>query len=179
MKTFIETERLLLRPLHADDLEAWYEMDSDPEVHIYLGNNPVTDKQHLHDVLGNLQQQYIDNGIGRWAVTDKNTHEFLGWAGLKLMKKPGENSPYYDLGYRLLRKHWGKGYATEAALAWVKYGFNEMNLPEICGRTNVGNSASKNVLQKAGLKYIDERTFDGAPDAWFTCSKEQWLHDQK
>ncbi len=180
MKIAIETERLLLRRLRPEDLDAWYEMDSDAEVHRYLGKSPITDLQQLKDVLANVQQQYIDNGIGRWAMLDKNTNTFLGWAGLKLMKEPTQgHEEYYDLGYRLLRKHWGKGYATEAAKAWVNYGFEEMNLSEICGRADIGNAASRHVLEKAGLEYIDDRDFDGQPHAWYCIQKGKWQNHKK
>ena len=62
-----------------------YELDADPEVHKYLGNKPVTNREQTVEVINFIRQQYIHNGIGRWAIIDKKSKEFLGWTGLKLV----------------------------------------------------------------------------------------------
>ena len=175
MKIFAETERLILRELMAGDDVAMFEMDADPEVHKYVGKTPVTDISRTRDVITFVRQQYTDNGIGRWATVLKETGEFVGWAGLKLMKEPLEGyDTYYDLGYRLLRKHWSKGYATEAAVASVRYGFETLKLEEILARVNCDNTASRNVLEKAGLKYINTRHLDGELHNVLCIKKSEW-----
>jgi RimJ/RimL family protein N-acetyltransferase len=175
MKIFIETERLILRELLPADADEMFEMDSDPEVHKYLGKKPVTDIAQIRDVIQFVRQQYIDNGIGRWAMVDKNTNAFLGWTGLKLMKEPTEGyDTYYDLGYRLLRKYWDKGFATESAIAAARYGFKTMNLAEINGQVELGNTASQRVLEKTGLKKVDVRNFYGEPHHWLSLKREDW-----
>ncbi|HKB42977.1 MAG TPA: GNAT family N-acetyltransferase, partial [Chitinophagaceae bacterium] len=68
-----------------------------------------------------------------------------------------------DLGYRFIKNAWGKGYATEAAYACIKYGFEKLNLQRIIGRAVQGNIASLNVLQKCGMVYIEEEVVDGHP----------------
>lgn len=68
MKFYIETERLILRDILPTDEEAFFEMDSNPEVHKYLGNKPTTNILQTREMIENINQQYIDNGIGRWAV---------------------------------------------------------------------------------------------------------------
>ena len=88
MKIFIETERLILREIMPIDEDAMWEMDSDPMVHQYLGNKPVTHIDQIREAMQYIRQQYLDNGIGRWAMVDKNTNNFLGWTGLKLVKEP-------------------------------------------------------------------------------------------
>jgi len=85
MKIFAETERLLLREMFPSDVDGMYELDSDPDVHRYLGNKPVIDKDQIIDVINLIRQQYIDNGIGRWAIIDKKNNEFIGWTGLKFV----------------------------------------------------------------------------------------------
>ena len=106
MKVFAETERLILREILPIDVEGLWELDSDPEVHKYLGNNPVTDKEQIVEVINFIRQQYIDNGIGRWAIIDKKTNEFIGWTGLKFVTDTINNHQnYYDLGYRLIKKY--------------------------------------------------------------------------
>ena len=85
MKIFAETERLILREILPTDVEGMYQLDADPEVHKYLGNKPVTNREQTVEVINFIRQQYIDNGIGRWIIIDKKSNEFLGWTGLKLV----------------------------------------------------------------------------------------------
>jgi len=168
MKIFIETERLLLRELVPEDAEDMFELDSDPEVHRYIGKNPVKTIERSRQVIEIIREQYVTNGIGRWAVIEKETGLFTGWSGLKLTTEiTNRHINYYDLGYRFIKKHWGKGYATETAVACMGYGFGHMGLTEIYGMADVGNIASQNVLQKAGLKYVETFEFDGAMHNWY------------
>src|SRR5689334_14285347 len=109
MKIFLETERLLLRELLPTDEAAMFAMDSDPEVHRYLGNKPVQKREQSRELIAFVRQQYVDNGIGRWAVVEKETGDFVGWSGLKLAPGPTNGrTNYYDLGYRFLRRYWGR-----------------------------------------------------------------------
>lgn len=177
MKIFAETPRLILREMLAEDYEGLFAMDSDKDVHTYLGNNPITDLQQAKDAIANIRQQYIDNGIGRWAVVEKESNEFVGWSGLKLVKEErGPHGNYYDVGYRFAKKYWGKGYATETALASVDYGFSEMGLDVLNATAETGHKASIHVLQKAGLKLIGEFiSNDERPHYWFELHKADWL----
>lgn len=75
-----------------------------------------------------IRQQYIDNGIGRWAIIEKKTNDFIGWTGLKFVTDLTNNHKHYnDLGYRLRKKYWGKGIATETAFASLSYAFDKLN----------------------------------------------------
>ena len=168
MKIFAETDRLILRELVASDAEGLFAIDSDPDVHRYLGNNPVKSMEQIKDVIQFIRNQYVENGIGRWAMIEKTTHNFVGWAGLKLIKEPtNHHCNYYDLGYRLHKNYWGKGFATEAAKASVDYGINQLNLKDIYGIADVNNVASKKVLEKVGLKFIETFNLEGTPHSWF------------
>ena len=168
MNNIIETQRLILREIVHEDAEGLFELDSDPEVHRYLGNKPVTDIQQVKDVIRFLRQQYIENGIARWAVVDKNTNAFMGWAGLKLVKeKTNDHINYYDVGYRLIKKYWGQGIAYESAKASLAYGFEVMNLEKIYAAAHVDNIASNRVLTKSGLKFMETFDYDGAKHNWY------------
>ncbi len=79
MNIHIETERLIIRPLAPADDEAMFDMDSDPEVHKYLGNNPILSIEAEREVIAYVMRQYEDRGIGRWAVEEKATGHFVGW----------------------------------------------------------------------------------------------------
>lgn len=127
----IETERLLLRELRATDLEGMFELDANPNVHRYLGNKPIKTKAEAKKILDSVKQQYADRGIGRFAVIEKATGDFIGWSGIRLNTEYNMNgfTKYYDVGYRLIERYWGKGYATESGKAAVHYAFNTMKLP--------------------------------------------------
>lgn len=176
MKIFAKTERLILREFMPEDCEGLFAMDSDPEVHTYLGNKPITEMQQAKNAIANIRQQYLDNGIGRWAVIEKESGKFIGWTGLKLVKEElGGHNDYYDVGYRFAKPYWGKGYATETALASVAYGFNEMDLDVLNATADRKNLQSIKVLRKAGLKIKDEFIdSDGRPYYWFELRREDW-----
>jgi ribosomal-protein-alanine N-acetyltransferase len=176
MSIILETERLLLRELQPSDEAGMFEMDSDPEVHRYLGNKPVTTPEQSRELIAFVRRQYAENGIGRWAVEDKQTGEFVGWSGLKLVAGPTNgHSNYYDLGYRFIRRYWGQGFATETARAAVRYGFDTLGLLLICGIADVRNLASNQVLHKAGLRRVE--TFElpeGGPHHWYQREQAEY-----
>mgnify|MGYP001554239794 CR=1 FL=1 len=168
MKVILETERLILREIIPEDESAFFKMDSDPEVHRFLGNSPVKDLAQIKDVIAFIRKQYLENGIGRWAVVEKDSNEFIGWCGLKYFTETINNHIHiYDLGYRFSKDHWGKGYATEAAKACLEYGFNKMKLKEIYAMTDSRNLNSNKVLKKLGFTFIEKFDYDGDESDWF------------
>lgn len=176
MEKFIETERLILREILPTDVDGMYELDSDPEVHRYIGNKPVTTRQQSADVISFIRKQYLDNGIGRWAVLERKTRKFMGWSGLKFMTERTNNHVnYYDLGYRLKKEYWGRGFATESARAFIAYGFEKLNAREICAMAHVENRGSNNVLRKAGMTLIESFSSEGEPHNWYKIEKGQVL----
>ncbi len=159
MNIVIETERLLLRTFTEDDGQLIYELNKDPDVTLYTGD-PVRDIDHAREVLEkSILPQYSLYNHGRWAVHVKPDLTFIGWCGLKTRPERNET----DLGYRFLKPAWGKGFATEAAFACLKYGFDKLNLPRIVGRAMPQNIASLKVLEKCGMKYIGEEIVDDHP----------------
>lgn len=171
----IETERLLLRELLPTDAEAMFEMDSNPEVHKYLGNNPVTDIEQVRGYIESIREQYSNNGIGRWAVVEKESGKVIGWAGLKFITEiENGHTHFYDVGYRLNQQYWGKGYATESANAAIKYGFEELGLTEIIGSANVENIKSRKALEKCGLTFVETFYWNDILCDWLCITKEEW-----
>lgn len=161
MRNPIETERLIMRELIASDDLGMFELDSDPEVHRFLGNQPVTQIEQARAVIAAIQRQYRENGIGRWAVILKETGEFLGWCGLKLERNVNGHEQYYDLGYRFIRKYWGKGYGFESAKAMIDFGFNEMKLDRICAAFEHGNTRSQRIMEKCGMAFVNDFVHEG------------------
>jgi RimJ/RimL family protein N-acetyltransferase len=168
MDIHIETERLLIRELQASDDQGMFELDSDPEVMRYIGRKPVETIDESRGVIAFVRQQYEANGIGRWAVIEKDSGNFLGWVGFKLIQERTNNHiDFHDFGYRFLRKHWGKGYATESSIASLHFGKKELKLPDIYAMTDVNNGASRHVLEKLGFQLLDIFRFERNP-GWRT-----------
>ena len=159
MNVIIETERLLLRTFTELDANLIYELNLDPDVTQYT-HDPVKDIIHAQEILERtILPQYALYNHGRWAVHLKPTLEFMGWCGLKYRSELNE----IDLGFRFKKGFWGKGFATEAAYASIKYGFEELNLQRIVGRAEIENIGSWKVLEKCGLAYIGDEEVDGYP----------------
>jgi len=175
MKIYITTERLFLREILPSDIDSMFELDADPDVHRYLGNKPVTTKDQVAEVINFIRQQYIDNGIGRWAIIDKKTNEFVGWSGLKFVTDLTNNhKQYYDLGYRLIKKYWGQGIATEAAIASLNYAFNKLRADEVYAMADCDNHGSNKILRKVGLNFIEKFDLDGIEHNWYRIDRKQY-----
>lgn len=176
MKICAETERLILRELIPDDAEGMFELNNDPDVHRYLGNKPVTSVEQSIAEIEFIRKQYVEKGIGRWAVIEKTSGNFLGWSGLKLITETTNNHiNYYDLGYRFSKRFWGKGYATETAMAVIDYGFTELKLNEIIGIADINNLGSIHVLEKVGLKRVSVFDYDGTKHVWMKIENQPGL----
>ena len=176
VKVFAETERFVLREILPSDIEGMFELDSDASVHQFLGNKPVTARQESLDMIHFIRQQYIDHGIGRWAIIDKSTNEFVGWSGLKFVTETINNhSNFYDLGYRLIKKYWGRGIATETAVASLQYAFEKIGATEVYAMTDFWNQNSQNILIKVGLRKQESFIFEGTQHNWFRINKEEYL----
>ena len=168
MKTYLETERLILRELLPSDDMGMFELDSDPEVHRFVGKKPVKHIDESRLMIENIRAQYVTNGIGRWAVILKETNEFIGWSGIKFIRESINNhQDFYEIGYRFIQKHWGKGYGTEAGLAFIDFAFNEMKVENLYAYADAGNKGSQNILEKLGMHYVNSFEYQGEEEVWY------------
>ena len=168
MNINIKTTRLYLRPITINDAQDFYDMDSNPKVHKYLGNNPVMSIKQSKSAIIGILKQYDEFGVGRLAMIKKDTNEFIGWSGLKFERELRKEFNYYDLGYRLKEEFWGKGYATEAAIASLEYGFNNLRLEKICAAADINNIASNYILKKIGMRHSGTFTYEDSLCNWYT-----------
>lgn len=179
MKIHIETERLIIRNIEQYDAQGIFELDSDPEVHEFLGTKPLKTIDEAKQVIDFIRAQYISNGIGRWAIIEKKTNDFIGWTGLKYEHDLRKDFSYYDLGYRLRKKYWGNGIATETAIESLKYGFEKLDLKEIGAAADINHLASNKILQKIGLTLIDTFDYEGVPHNWYNIKKTEWINNRR
>jgi RimJ/RimL family protein N-acetyltransferase len=175
MNLILETDRLILRELRLSDADAFFAMDSNPNVHSYLWNKPVQKMEETIEVIAFVRKQYIDNGIGRFAMVLKETNEFVGWAGIKYNTEVLNNKiNFYDIGYRLDEKFWGKGYASEATLAWLNYAFETMNIKTMEAAAHIDNIASNKILQNIGMRMTEQYIDGGATWNWYELENEKY-----
>ncbi|MEU8223560.1 GNAT family N-acetyltransferase [Kribbella sp. NPDC048915] len=147
-RTELRTDRLLLRRWRDSDVEPWAAMNADPEVREHLGDL-LTREQSAASV-AEFQLDFDRRGYGWWAVEVQATGEFVGFAGLDDVE---DHMPFtgVEIGWRLARSAWGHGYATEAALKVLDYGFDTLELPEILAVTTAGNHRSQAVMRRIGM----------------------------
>lgn len=151
--TVLETERLILREHRAEDFDAFFAMESDPEVRRFVGGAPrpyaLAKRRFRERFLGTRRGR-----LGLWATALKSTGEYAGYTGVyPYFRAPGRISARDAcLGFTLSRAFWGRGLATEAATALVRYGFDELGLDRILGSVEAGNAASIHILEKLGFR---------------------------
>jgi RimJ/RimL family protein N-acetyltransferase len=153
MHIVLETERLLLRRLTAADVDHLVELDGDPEVVRHVGGKPTSrvdvEQKLLPAFLGYDERSA---GFGFWAAVEKSSGEFLGWFHFRPKADGYEDEP--ELGYRLRRSAWGKGYATEGSRALIAKGFAEFGVQRVFAETMAVNTASRRVMEKSGLRFV-------------------------
>ncbi|WP_211356894.1 GNAT family N-acetyltransferase [Phaeodactylibacter luteus] len=157
----IQSSRLVLRELCPQDAPWFKALNDDPEVVRYTGDGPFRGLPAARAFLEAYPAEaYLRYGMGRWAVCLRTGHqEPLGWCGLKWHPATREA----DLGFRLFRRYWGQGFATEAAAACLAYGRGELGLARIIGRAMAANRASVRVLEKLGFVQERQIVFEGQP----------------
>lgn len=155
----LQTERLSLRRWRDDDLDALAAMNADPEVMRYIMDGSVRDRARSAADLRRMTDSWEQRGFGLFAVELRPTAARpeaagpVGWAGLSVPEFLPEVLPAVEIGWRLDRRHWGHGYATEAAAAALRYGFTELGLERVVSIRHVDNDRSRRVMEKLGLSY--------------------------
>ncbi|WP_432984217.1 GNAT family N-acetyltransferase [Dactylosporangium sp. CA-233914] len=170
MSVHLQTERLQLRRITPDDLDALVELDSDPEVMRYLGGRP-TSRERMRDEYLPRILAYYERGddLGYWAAAERASGAFLGWVFFRPYREgdphlPGIDRSGIELGYRLRRAAWGRGYATEACRALVERGFETVGVERVFAETMAVNTGSRRVMEKSGLRHTATFHLPGEPD---------------
>jgi RimJ/RimL family protein N-acetyltransferase len=192
MDMFLETDRLILRRLTAADSDNLFNLDSDPDVMRYLSGGAATPRDVIELKLLPRILGYYDRfpGFGYWAAIERASGDFLGW--FSLLPDDGGSPENVELGYRLRKSAWGKGYATEGTRALVDKAFREFGVRRVFATTYQDNLASQRVMEKTGLTFVRsyrltpedlqaEVTFEADPqDIWdgddveYALEKSDW-----
>src|SRR6204780_2522742 len=185
MQVFLETDRLGLRGVTAADVDNLVDLDADPDVMRFITGGIPTSREEIQDEVLPAFLAYYQRyeGYGFWAAIEKATGEFLGWFHFRPGKDaaPGE----VELGYRLRKSAWGRGYATEGARALIRRGFTVSGVQRVTAEAMAVNLASRRVMEKAGLKLV--RTFrqpwpfpvdgDESGDVEYALDKTGWQQE--
>jgi ribosomal-protein-alanine N-acetyltransferase len=160
----LETKRLILREILNSDFDELYRMNSNPTIMRYVGDGSTRNHQQMTREVGMLISHYIRKpGFGIWATILKDTDVFVGASGLVYY----DNTSEIEIGYRMLKEYWNRGYATEASLGLLDYGFKSLELNKIVGSAHVENLASRRVMEKIGMTHINNRVHYGCLQAYY------------
>jgi RimJ/RimL family protein N-acetyltransferase len=148
---YLETGRLTLRRFTGDDVELLAELDSDPEVMRFLTGQPTPREEIESVILPAILKVYDEHPqLGTFAAQQKTDDAFVGWFGLQPTAAPAT----VDVGYRLNRTAWGKGYATEGTKALIDKAFGELGMDRVVADTMAVNHRSRAVMRRSGLRFV-------------------------
>ncbi|MER7248105.1 GNAT family N-acetyltransferase [Kribbella sp. NPDC000426] len=183
--TDLTTDRLLLRQWRDSDREPFAALNADPAV---MEHFPATQTREQSDALIDRQlDAFAERGWGLWALEVRDTGEFIGFTGLSIPSFEAHFMPAVEIGWRLAKGAWGNGYATEAALASLAYGFGPAGLDEIVSFTATPNLPSQRVMQRIGMTHDEAGDFDHVRlpaghrlqrHVLYRISREQWESTQ-
>lgn len=153
----IKTARLTLRSFTLQDAESLHQILSITGVLEYFPNPDPPDLEHVQKLVQSRIDHWGDHDYGWWAVEPNGEGELIGWSGLLNLPETDE----IEIGYLLSKPYWGKGLATESAIAGLDYGFNSLGIEKIIGIVHPENVASQKVLEKIGLRFKEQTEYFG------------------
>jgi len=169
----LETERLLLRRLTTDDLDEFgRRIWADPEVVRYLPRRDMTPRERAERAYDTFNRSWSSHGYGGWLITDKLDGGLIGACDLDL-----DESGDVELGYSLARAHWGKGLATEAVRAAVRFGFENAGLERIIAVVSPENTASWRLLEQIGFVHEKKASRYGSDVVYYGIRRHQFRPD--
>jgi ribosomal-protein-alanine N-acetyltransferase len=166
----IYTQRLYLRLFAPTDLDALARINSDPEVIRYIGEGKPVSREQTAARLHAYIEHWRRHGFGLWAVVHKADQALIGFCGLQFL----ENTPEVEIGYRLAKRYWRLGLATEGASVSLRYGFEALNLERIVAIVQAGHVASQRVLEKIGLNYEKDACYYNTAVRYYVIVRKEY-----
>ena len=170
----IETGRLLLRRWLDEDIDPYARLCADPEVMRYVGSGAPLTREQSEGQIAWFVRHWEERGFGLWAVEHKASGVFIGFVGLVYQDEWTEGVHKTEVGWRLDPAYWGKGFATEGAVASVRYGLEELGLERIISIIQPENAASCRVAEKAGLTPQGKTHWRGNEVVWYAVDRDAW-----
>jgi RimJ/RimL family protein N-acetyltransferase len=172
----IETSRLILRRPVPEDVGRLAEMNADPDVMKYIGDGRVRTFQQTAAGIQRAISDWDEHGYGLFSMNRRDTGDYVGWVTLAEPAFLPEVLPAVEIGWRLARRHWGQGFATEGAREVLRFGFESCGLDEIVSIRHIENDASRRVMEKLGLHFDFETAVPahGQPVAVHSISRTEF-----
>lgn len=167
-----DTKRLLLRKFHKEDVKEFYQIVRKHEVGKWLGLGKGMTYSESEDYLNKISDHWASHSFGVWAVTNKMNKDMIGHCGLRYINDTKE----IELIYLLDPEFWGQGIATEAGIAVIQYAFHCLNVNTLFARVRINNNRSKNVINKLGFTYIEDKVFDGRILSYYKLVNNRSCH---
>ena len=150
MLPILETERLRLRPVAADDLDDFATLYADAEVMRYIGVGGPLTRDQAQQRLEFMLDHWRKHGFGMWTLLQKADGAFIGRCGLRYVETATDE---IELGYTLRKAFWGQGFATEASRVVMRYAFEVLKIGRLVALADPDNVASINVMKKVGMTF--------------------------
>ncbi|MER8949847.1 GNAT family N-acetyltransferase [Mesorhizobium sp. M0809] len=154
----LRTKRLLLRKWKDEDVQPFARMNDDPRVVRYLAR--IADRSAIEAWIKAQHEHFKKYGYGLWVLERSDVAGFLGFCGLVNIPYRAHFTPAVEIAWRLHPDCWGRGYATEAALAALAFGFQYLKLNQIVANAAVDNAASRRVMERIGMSFNPKDDFD-------------------
>jgi RimJ/RimL family protein N-acetyltransferase len=154
----ITTARLILRPWQDEDREPFARLNADPEVMRYFAAS--LSRQESDALVDRIIARHADTGVALMPALMRDTHEFIGMVGIQHVPFTAPFTPAVEIGWRLDKRFWGKGLASEAARAWLDHGFSVLGLERIVAFTLPQNHPSQAVMTRIGMARVTTGDFD-------------------
>lgn len=153
----VTTGRLIMRPFTLEDAGPLFAMQQVKGVRRYMPTTDPPPEEQVREMIRGSLDHWDEHGFGRWALERRKAAGFIGWCGLKHLSETGE----VEVAYMLARDHWGRGLATDAAGAAVRFGFETVGLTTIVALVHPANKASRRVIEKLHMTYTGRYTYFG------------------
>jgi len=173
MSIFLETDQLTLNEPQLSDFDNLFKLQTDEQVMKYIGDG-IRNRQEVIDFMEKSIQHFQKHGFGFCTVFEKESKEFVGQAGLFYLVYD-DTQPDIEVGYRLARKFWGKGYATVLTKALIAWGFQNISVQKLVAVTHLDNTPSSRVLEKSGIVFCGHSQYYNQKVKYYEINKSDWL----
>jgi ribosomal-protein-alanine N-acetyltransferase len=169
--TEITSPRLLLRAFSDEDVQPLFQLLNNHKVHEFMPTQTPPSEDKVRDWVAKHQSHWNECGYGWWALELKASAELMGWGGLGYLDETQEIEVLYLLG----EQFWGMGYATEAAQASTAFAFERMKFDQLVGIVHPQNAASRRVLEKIGMSYVETKVYFGMDCNKYEITREMFM----
>jgi ribosomal-protein-alanine N-acetyltransferase len=170
----IETARLMMRPVAADDVDDLHRLWTDPDVRKFLWDDRIIPRETAIGVIESSVESFKTNGFGFWNLYFKDDPKLVGFCGLRHFDDPRTESREVEILYGVVEELWGQGLATESAKAVLRFGFEQCQLERIYAGADPPNAASFRVMEKLGMKFARRATINSVEAIYYVVNREDY-----